>query len=94
MATVSKGSFLSQNDDAWCLARSMKKCFPNVVLKNLTGLHRTLTLTPSNTFGTNLKVAQNHYNLTDALVTQWDQIPCSLHQKSCIKPYHKSERLS
>ncbi len=51
-----------------------------LVWKNLTGLHRSLTSTPSNTFGMN--VTQNLsvtsvLDLTDALVSEWDQIPAA-----------------
>uniref|UniRef100_A0A0E9WZG1 Uncharacterized protein n=1 Tax=Anguilla anguilla TaxID=7936 RepID=A0A0E9WZG1_ANGAN len=53
--------------------------------KNLTGLHRTLTSTPSNTFGISWKanckpglIAQSMTDLTNALLVEWKQIPVAM----------------
>uniref|UniRef100_A0AAZ3RCV3 Tc1-like transposase DDE domain-containing protein n=1 Tax=Oncorhynchus tshawytscha TaxID=74940 RepID=A0AAZ3RCV3_ONCTS len=49
-----EGPFLFQHDNAPVhKARSILKLFVEIVWKNLTGLHRALTSTPSNTFWMN-----------------------------------------
>ena len=55
--------------------------------KNLTGLHRALTSTPSNTFGmnwnTNLEpglIAQHQCLTSLMLVTEWKQVPTAMFQ--------------
>uniref|UniRef100_A0A0E9Y2E0 Uncharacterized protein n=1 Tax=Anguilla anguilla TaxID=7936 RepID=A0A0E9Y2E0_ANGAN len=56
--------------------------------KNLTGLHKALTSTPSNTFGIHWKanyqpglIAQSVPNLTNALLAAWRQIPAAVLQR-------------
>ena len=58
------------------------------VWKNFTGLHRALTSIPFNTFGMNWNancepglIAQHQYpDLTNALVTEWKQVPAAVFQ--------------
>ena len=58
-------------------ARSIQKGLLKSVCKNLTGLHRALTSTPSNTFGIGL-VAQ--HQCTYALVAEWKEVPAAMFQ--------------
>ena len=56
--------------------------------KNLTGLNRALTVTPSNTFEMNwstdcepgLIAPTSVPNLTNALVAEWKQVPTAMFQ--------------
>ena len=57
------------------------------VCKNLTGLHRALTSTPSNTFGMNCNadcqpdlIAQHQCPTTLMLVAEWKQVPSAMFQ--------------
>jgi hypothetical protein len=61
-----------------------------LVWKNLTGLHRALTSTPSNTFGMSWNadwepglIAQHQRgpNLTNVLVAEWKQVPAAMFQR-------------
>jgi hypothetical protein len=62
-----------------------------LVWKNLTGLHRALTSTPSNTIGMNWNVAcepglialHQYPNLTNAFVSEWKQVPSAMFQHLC-----------
>uniref|UniRef100_A0A0E9X3C5 Uncharacterized protein n=1 Tax=Anguilla anguilla TaxID=7936 RepID=A0A0E9X3C5_ANGAN len=58
-----------------------------MVWKNLTGLQRALTSTPSNTFGINWKskckpglIGQSVPDLTNALLAEWKRIPAAMLQ--------------
>ena len=85
-----EGLFLFQHDNAPVhKAKSIHKWFVEIcVWMNLTGLHRALTSTPSNTFGMNWNancetaLIAHHQcpDLTNALVAEWKQIPAAMLQ--------------
>uniref|UniRef100_A0A0E9SY19 Uncharacterized protein n=1 Tax=Anguilla anguilla TaxID=7936 RepID=A0A0E9SY19_ANGAN len=61
------------------------------VWKNLTGLHKALTSTPSKTTGINCEpncepgpIAPSVPNLTNALLAEWKQISAAMFQHSNI----------
>lgn len=59
---------------------SIKKCFASLMWMNLTGLHKVLTLTPSDTFGMNWIATGCRPDL-DALLAECEQIPTAECQK-------------
>ena len=81
--------FLFQHDNAPVHnARSVQNGLSRSVWKSLTGLHRALTSTPSNTFGMNWKadcepglIAPNQLpDLTNALMAEWKQVLTAMFQ--------------
>ena len=55
-----------------------RKGLSRSVCKNLTGLHRALTSTPSNTFGMNWP--NRPTQCPNALVAEWEQVPAAMFQ--------------
>lgn len=63
--------------------------FPSLVRRNLTGLLKALTSDPSNAFGMNwdihcqpslVRSTTSAVTLTNALVSEWEQIPAASFQ--------------
>ena len=77
-----EGPILSQHDN-----KSKINVFLILVWKNLTGLHRALNSTPSNTFGMNWNsdcepglIAQHQCPTSLMLVAEWKQVPAAMFQ--------------
>ena len=84
-----EGPFLFQHDNApMHKARSIQKWLVEIGVENMTGMHRALTSTPSNTFEINWNtdcepglITQHQLpDLTNALVAEWKQVPAAMFQ--------------
>ena len=81
-----------------CTKRGLyRNCSSRSVWKNLTGLHRTLTSTPSSSFGMNWNancepglIAQHHCLTSLMLLWLMEASPCSNVPPSSRKPSQKS----
>ena len=83
-----EGPFLFQHDNAPVHKRGpYRNGLQRSVWKNLTGLHRVLPSTPSNTFGMNLKadcepglIAKHQCPTLLILMAEWKQVPAAMFQ--------------
>ena len=86
MATVWETVLFQHGNAPVHKVRSIQKWFVDFMWNNLTGLHRALTSTPSNTFGMNWNadcepglIAQTSVpDVTNALVAEWKQVPSNI----------------